>query len=544
MLQNLREHVQGWIAGVIAGILCLAFALWGVEYYIGGSPSRVTVAKVDSFDITQDQWDAAYNRARQSQQIQISDPKLNEAYQNQIKTRALNGLIQAHVLGSAAQKAGYVISPAQVGSIIQQMPAFQLEGRFSYPLFQRTLENLSYTPDTFAQEISKSSLLMQVQRSIAESNFTLPDDLHRNILLQNQKRSFAYLLITPTPFLAKAAVTKEAVENYYKENLKDFTWPEQVSLQYLKLSTEEANKKIAITDQELRQYYEENKSAFTAAKDAKTATTFATAKPALEKALRQQKVEQWVADQTDKLANLTYTHPDTLKAAADSLRLPIQTTPFFAQRGLKKEEDKTGLLSNPKILTAAFNESVFKQRNNSEVIALDDHTAIVLRIAEYKAPVADPLATVQDKIETYLKEQAAWKEATDLGERIVQDMKKGVSAAQLAAQNKLTWTQKNDVSRTQKDKDIPPEILNVAFNQPAPASGDKPAVEGKRLPHGHYAVVVLHAVTTGAASAVDATAHKALQKEMENGFGALDYDLYLAQQMNAAKIKMEAGAKQ
>lgn len=537
MLQNLREHVQGWIAAVIAGILCLAFALWGVEYYISSTPSHPVVAKVDGFKITQDQWDTAYNRSRQSQQIQLSDPKLNEAYQNQLKTKALNGLIQQHVLITAAEKMGYVISPAQVLATLQQMPAFQLDGQFSYPLFQRTLQNLSYTPEGFAQDISNSNLLMQVQRSFADSNFALSQDVDRSTSLQNQKRSFGYFLISPTPFLASSTVKPEAVEDYYKTHTQDFTLPEKVSLQYLLLSTIEASNQVEITEEELKQFFDENKSAFSSTKDAKgKVPTFADVKPKVEKALRAQKAEQWVATQSDRLTNLTYTRPDTLRVASEELGLPIQITELFTQRG-----EKQGLLSNPKVLAAAFSDNVLKQRNNSDLIQIDNQTLMVLRIAEYKPAVPQPLAEVRPNIEKFLKQQAAQKTAATLGQQIQEQMKKGVPASQLATKNKLSWVQKQNVDLAAKD--IPKEILNLVFDQSAPESSDKPAIDGKALRDGSYAVVALNAVVVGNASSSDAASRSTQQKQMDTQFGALDYDLYLADQMNTAKIKYEIETK-
>lgn len=482
MLQSLREHVQGWIAVVIAGILGLAFALWGIEYYIGNGPTEVVVAKVNGEKITQNQLEVAYNRARQAQQLSGNSAD-NETLQKQIKTRALNGLVQQQVLTRAANKAGYVISPVQVGALLQQMPAFQMNGQFSYDLFQRTLMNLSYTPEMFAQEIGKSALLQQVQLSLVESNFALADDLNRYVSLLSQKRNFAYMQISPTSFLANTPITDQAIADYYKANSQKFTTSEQVSLQYLLLSTDT------------------------------------------------QKTDQWVAEQSDKLAELTYTHPDTLKFAGDALGLPIQTTALFTRQG-----EKTGLLSNPKILSTAFSDNVLKQRNNSDIISLDDHTVIVVRVADHKPVGVKPLLEVRAEIEKILKQQMAQKAAMALGEKIIQDMKQGASPQKLALQNKLTWMQKNNVDRGAKD--IPPEILKIAFNQPAPGSNKAPVFYGQNLSEGGYVILMVNAVIEEALTSVTADQRLSLQKQMNNDFGALDYELYLAQEISKAKIKM------
>jgi peptidyl-prolyl cis-trans isomerase D len=534
MLQNLREHVHGWVAAVIAGILCLAFALWGIEYYISGGPAQLVVAKVDGFDITQDQWDAAYNRGRQAQQIQFNDPVLNEAYQNKMKMQALNGLVQSHALTQAAKKSGYVISPVQVGVLIQQTPAFQQEGRFSYPLFRQALQNVSYTPEVFAEEIAKSSLLSQVQRSFVESNFSLPNETQQHILLQHETRDFGYFIISPTPFLSKVVTQNKEIEDYYAAHGKDFMQPEQVSIEYVLLSTEGLDKKIHITPQEVAQYYEENKAAFPS--DPKSSQTKAELLASVEKALRQQKTEQWIVTQSDALSNIAYTHPDTLKPAADAIGVAIQTTDFFTKQGEKK-----GMLSNAKVLAAAFSESVLKEGNNSDLIPIDDRTAIVLRKHAYNPAEKQPLQEVRGNIERYLKNQAAQKAAVALGEKIKQTLQTGTAPEKLATEYSLPWVKKNKLSR--EDKTTPPEILRFVFDQPAPQPDKKWRIQGGSLPKGEYLVTALTSVLTGLPAVMDATAQKNMQQEIARSWGGLDYDLYLAQQMEQAKIKMEVGAK-
>lgn len=519
MLQNLREHVQGWIAGVIAGVLCLAFALWGVEYYVTNAPAQTIIVKVNGDEITQSQFDVLYNRAHQ---IQPSDSAENEA---QIKTHLLNGLIQQSVLTHAARQAGYVISSAQVGVTLQQMPDFQRNGQFSYELFQRTLSNLPYTPDSFLKEIGQGLLIQQLQRSLIESNFVLTDDLNRYSSLLNEKRTFGYMLIPPTPFLATAAVTDQEIEAYYKANSKRFATSEQISLQYLILSKEEANKKIKVSEEDLHRFYEEN----IAVKNSEMAD-FSKVRAQIEKNVRQQKTDQWIADQSDKLANLTYTHSDTLKPAATVLNLSIQTTPFFTPQG-----EKTGLVANPKILKAALSDNVLKQNNNSDVINLDDHTAVVIRLGSYKPAAVKPLSEVRPDIQKILKQQSAQKAAAALGESIVQDLQKGVSPQALAVKNKLIWVQKTAVGR--EAKDIPPHILTLAFDQPAPGSDKKPIIKGQVLPDSNYALIAINAVIEGAPTAIHAA--DPLSEKMEHSFDILDYHLYLKEQIRLAKIKIE-----
>ena len=73
MLQTIRDRSQGWLAGAIIGIVCVAFAFWGVHcYFMGGTgtPAEV-VAKVGGKPIHQSELNATYQRLRQQQQMQL-----------------------------------------------------------------------------------------------------------------------------------------------------------------------------------------------------------------------------------------------------------------------------------------------------------------------------------------------------------------------------------------------------------------------------------------------------------------------------------------
>ena len=40
MLQEIRDKTQGWFATIIIGVVCLMFALWGINYYIQDTGTR------------------------------------------------------------------------------------------------------------------------------------------------------------------------------------------------------------------------------------------------------------------------------------------------------------------------------------------------------------------------------------------------------------------------------------------------------------------------------------------------------------------------
>lgn len=633
MLQNLREHIHGWIAGVIVAILCLAFALWGMEYYLSGNSDQKTVAKVNGEEITQSQVAVVYKQLRNQQHLEADSGVINDFLQKQLNAAALNKLVNQYVLAEAAIKAGFAQSNEQLGAILAAVPAFQQNGQFSQEMFQRVIANYFPSQQAFFTDLRQNALTAQVKMGIETSAFSLPNEIDRQIELLEQKRDISYINIPTDKFLATVKISDADINDYYKKHQQDFMTPEQVSLQYILLSMEEAAKKVSVTEQELNQYYQDNKAEFStpdqwqiaritikiapdadqkaiAAAQAKADAAskqlasgqdfakvalqysddkptaiqggmigwvnrlqqtpamvqavsalqpgqvsvpfqtndglaivkllaiksgdtmpFASVQAQVEKNLRQQKVEQLIANDSEQLANITYTNPDTLKVASDTLGLPIQTTEYFTSKG-----GKSGISANPKVIAVAFSDNVLKQHNNSDLINLDSQSAVVIRVADSKPAAIRPLTEVRGEIEAILTAQAAKNAAQTLGTKILADLKSGVAAEKIAQENALTVVTKPQLGR--EAADVPAAIRKLAFDLPVPSA--KAVFGGTALPDGGYAIVLLTKVQNGVPSAIDAQKRQQLQDAITNQFAIFDYSLYVVDKMSNAKIKYEA----
>lgn len=509
MLQNLREHAQGWIAGIIVAILCLAFALWGIEYYISNGRATETVAKVDGVKITQQEWDAEYKRQRQQQGGELA--------QSRLKTISLNKLIAQQVLYAQAKREGFSMSNEQLGLLIAQTPLFQEKGQFSPRRYQYLVHELYPTEQDFIQKLSRESLIWQAKTGIETSAFVLPAELDRMLSLAYQKRDFSYAVIPAKAFVGTIVAAEKELQAYYQAHQDQFLTPEEVSIQYIELSPDEIRKNLEITATEIDQYYQENSAAF-------SGKTLDQARPMIEKILRQQKTEQTLASMGDQLANLTYTNPDTLNVASEATGLPIRTTDFFSR------ESQLGLAANPKVITAAFSDGVLKQRNNSDLIPLDNQRVVVLRVNDYKPSRVRPLLDVSAAIAQQLKIEASQKKAQQLGEKVVGQLKQGDSLQQLAAKNNLSVKEEREIGRNAST--IPREILQFAF-------GLAPKLHsygGERLANGDYLVMVLKKVANALPQSISASDRDRIKKDLARQMGQLDYFQYIASAMGKAKI--------
>lgn len=265
MLQSIREHTQGWIAGVVISVIILSFALWGVHsYFIGGGNNNV-VAEVNGVEITREQLTVAYERLRRQVQAQYgSNNPLNTKDETVLKDRALRALVDVEVLKQASAEQGFQISNQQIDNYLQSMPEFRVEGQFSIERFQEVLSSILLTTSEFLDLIKTSLLIDQPKLGILFTSFALPDETDYTISLVNQDRYIEYILLPLQHFLAKPTqISAERIRTYYEKNKNDFMTPEQVNIEYLELSVKDVAAKINPTEALLKNFYNENINAYT-----------------------------------------------------------------------------------------------------------------------------------------------------------------------------------------------------------------------------------------------------------------------------------------
>lgn len=247
------------------------------------------------------------------------------------------------------------------------------------------------------------------------------------------------------------------------------------------------------------------------------------------KLLSQQKASQLFAEQSDKLANLAYIHPNSLSDVASTLNLKIQETEFFSRQG-----GKTGIIANPKIIAAAFAPDVLA-KNNSNVIELSSDTLVVIRVKEFKPAAIKPLTEVQNAIRSILKSSIAEQKIKQFAQSLQNQLHTGISGKDLAKQNQLTWVYRPEVGRF--DAKIDSAILAQAFHLPRPLSNQfNTGIVG--LSNGDYVIVAVTGVHDGNYQNASAMKRHLFQEQLENTQGQIDYQLYVRGLLKKSKIKV------
>lgn len=263
MMQVMREKTQGIFAIVVAILIAVSFALWGVQNYLHADSKNAVAAKVNGKKITQLQLEVAYEQFKHSEMFKFSkDSSFDQKIQEQFKKIILEQLIKSEVSYQAISKMGLNISQDQLWADVTRMPIFQVDGKFSLDYFKLVTQKVFYSQAAFLKEVKNSFLQQQLQESIKKSVFVMPSEVKQAEQLFKQRRDFDYFIINPEIFAQDVVVKDADIRNYYEQHKEEFTTAEKVSLQYIELSSDLFKNQIKPTSEQLEQYYQSHLSSF------------------------------------------------------------------------------------------------------------------------------------------------------------------------------------------------------------------------------------------------------------------------------------------
>lgn len=259
MLQNIHEHIKGWVAGIIIFLVSLSFIVWGIQYYLeGGNAQTTPVAKVNGTSITQQDLNQAYqNLSRQTGQAGLSVDE-----QAQLKKLALTQLIHEQALIQSANKLGFYVDQGQVNALITQLPEFQENGQFSSQKLQQYIYNTSSTPQAFMTNLRNTILINQMHLGLTLSSFALPKEINAAYSLAKQTRDIGYVVINPEHLPKISQPTAAQLAQFYQKNQALFRLPERVKLNYILLSPQSLAKHVKVSDAAVKQYYQDNQQSY------------------------------------------------------------------------------------------------------------------------------------------------------------------------------------------------------------------------------------------------------------------------------------------
>ncbi len=260
MLQAIRDKTTGWIAYVIVFLICVPFALWGVNSYLGGGEA-IPAATVDGQAISKQNFDTAYaNYRRQLERAFGGSIPDYFASESVLKEQVLTQLIEQSALSQYVNDSYYRIGDVDLNKLIRSIEAFNTDGKFNSSIYRSQVASLGYSTAGFEQEFRRSQSLEQLQTGLVSTAFTVASIQKKLTSLENQTRKVRVL--TRSAQNDKIEISQAEVDGYYEQNKSHFMTTEQIRVDYIELSLDGIKASLNITEEQLLERYEQSKSGY------------------------------------------------------------------------------------------------------------------------------------------------------------------------------------------------------------------------------------------------------------------------------------------
>ena len=440
MLQKLRDKTSGWIATVILGLLIIPFAFFGMESYlsqrvdtyaarIAQPPSWWTSApdvwpvsllwkthEISSNEFRQ-RFETARMRARDEQGEEF-DAKAFESVEN--KRKVLDDMIDEQVMRMTADRDGIVVSDGEVRAAIQQVPDFQVDGKFNADRYQMLLASQTppQTPREFEQKIRDGLQYGLIPSRLAVSAFATDREVDRVLRLLGEQRDVSFVALPPVG-PDTAPVTPAQIQAWYKANASMYRRPETVRVEYVEVDGSKLPAPV-IDEALLRKRYQEQSAKYSLAEQRSVAHILV----------------QVAADASDADKKAAEARANTLatQARAPGADFAALAKANSDDAGSKDKGGDLGLMTKGS-LPGPFEDAAFAmQLGEVRGPVKSDFGWHVIKVNEIRAGNQQPFEAVRAQLEAELQQTEGERAYNELTGKLVDAVYKNPSALTPAAQ--------------------------------------------------------------------------------------------------------------
>jgi peptidyl-prolyl cis-trans isomerase D len=242
---------------VLVLVIVPPFALWGIDSYFRGGVRVGEVASVDGQKIFEQEFAQAIGQ-QQDRMREMLGRNYNPAMFDSPSIRAefLEGMISQRLLIQHAVRNRLNVSDELLVETITNIPAFQVDGKFSRERYDMALRNERMSSETFDAALRRDLLVQQVSGALADSGLASRVAAREVARLRAQQREIAEYRVQADSTRVK--ITPEAARAFYDANPARFMVPEEVRVEYVVLSADALVAAEKIGADEIKAYYDSN----------------------------------------------------------------------------------------------------------------------------------------------------------------------------------------------------------------------------------------------------------------------------------------------
>ncbi len=264
MISMMRDYARS--LKIVLLIVIVVFILTsGVLFYFGTGPFEGgrsnAVAVVNGEEIPFERFRraqanvmAAYERMSR----QRLTPEIAERLG--LSQQVVNDLVTEAVVVQGAAREGITVSHEEISARIREVPAFQVDGRYSPERYLDVLKRERINPDDFYAEVKRVLLRVKMESLIKQGVKVSDEEVRQAYTQRHERVRAAWAYADVKPVMAAVEVADADLEPYLKTHQPQFSRPERRKLQYVLVNPKEFA--ASVSDAEVDAYYQEHAAEF------------------------------------------------------------------------------------------------------------------------------------------------------------------------------------------------------------------------------------------------------------------------------------------
>ncbi|XXK27516.1 SurA N-terminal domain-containing protein [Arenicellales bacterium nBUS_45] len=263
MLTAIKERASGWIAWTLVALISIPFALWGINSYFEGA-SKIVVATVNGVEIEKTDYQNSLSDQRRML-VQMMGQNVDADYfaSRAFKLQVLETLIDSRLQAEYLRDRGFRVTDEQLSKKISSFSAFQVDGQFDPTRYEQLVRNAGLSVEGFERQQRQQGAIDQLRAGLRGSSLVVSSMTDRAIELLYQRRVAQFTVVDIAAFEDSLVVESEALRDEFDANRAQYVQPEQMQVEFIRLSVDELGKQANVSELEQRAFYDNNVERFT-----------------------------------------------------------------------------------------------------------------------------------------------------------------------------------------------------------------------------------------------------------------------------------------